>query len=131
MTANDNRSVSELFGDALSQFSKLMRNELQLARAEISMKLGQTTTGLGLLAGAAVFLIPTLVLLLMSLAMWLVEIGIRSSLAHLIAGLVGLSVVALLGTIGSNSAENELARAQEDLGPTSTGCRCSKGACLI
>jgi len=102
MTANDNRSVSELFGDALSQFSKLMRNELQLARAEISMKVGQTTTGLGLLAGAAVFLIPTLVLLLMSLAMWLVEIGIRSSLAHLIAGLVGLSVVALLGTIGSN-----------------------------
>ena len=37
MTANDSRSVSELFGDALSQFSKLVRNELQLARAEISM----------------------------------------------------------------------------------------------
>jgi len=79
-----------------------MRNELQLARAEISMKVGQTTTALGLLAGAAAFLIPALVLLLMSLATWLVEIGIRSSLAHLIAGLVGLSVVALLGAIGSN-----------------------------
>jgi uncharacterized membrane protein YqjE len=102
MTANDSRSVSELFGDALSQFSKLVRNELQLARAEISMKVGQTTTAIGLLAGAAVFLIPALVLLLMSLAAWLVEIGIRSSLAHLIAGLVGLSVVALLGAIGSN-----------------------------
>jgi uncharacterized membrane protein YqjE len=102
MTANDSRSVSELFGDALSQFSKLVRNELQLARAEISMKIGQTTTAIGLLAGAAVFLIPALVLLLMSLATWLVEIGIRSSLAHLIAGLVGLSVVALLGAIGSN-----------------------------
>ena len=102
MTANDSRSVSELFGDALSQFSKLVRNELQLARAEISMKVGQTTTAIELLAGAAVFLIPALVLLLMSLATWLVEIGIRSSLAQLIAGLVGLSVVALLGAIGSN-----------------------------
>jgi len=102
MTANDSRSVSELFGDALSQFSKLVRNELQLARAEISMKVGQTTTALGLLAGAAVFLIPTLVLLLMSLAMWLVDIAIRSSRAHLVAGLGGLSVVALLGAIGSN-----------------------------
>jgi uncharacterized membrane protein YqjE len=66
------------------------------------MKVGQTTTAIGLLAGAAVFLIPALVLLFMSLATWLVEIGIRSSLAHLIAGLVGLSVVALLGAIGSN-----------------------------
>ena len=102
MTANDSRSVSELFGDALSQFSKLVRNELQLARAEISMKVGQTTTAIGLLAGAAIFFIPTLVLLLISLATWLVEIGIRSSIAHLIAGLVGLSVVALLGAMGSN-----------------------------
>jgi hypothetical protein len=58
MSANDSRSVSELFGDALSQLSKLMRNELQLARAEISMKLGQTTPSIGLLAGAVIFLIP-------------------------------------------------------------------------
>jgi len=28
---DDNRPVSELFADALSQFSKLMRNELELA----------------------------------------------------------------------------------------------------
>jgi len=90
MTANDSRSVSELFGDALSQFSKLVRNELQLARAEISIKVGQTTTAVGWLAGAAVFFIPTLVLLLISLATWLVEIGMRPSLAHLAAGLLGL-----------------------------------------
>jgi hypothetical protein len=102
MTANDSRSVSELFGDALSQFSKLVRNELQLARAEISMKVGRTTTAIGLLAGAAVFLVPTLVLLMMSLGTWLVEIGVRPSLAYLIAGLIGLSVVALLGSIGAN-----------------------------
>jgi Putative Actinobacterial Holin-X, holin superfamily III len=76
MTANDSRSVSELFGDALSQFSKLVRNELQLARAEISMKVNQTTTAIGLLAGAAVFLIPALVLLLMSLATWMVEMPV-------------------------------------------------------
>jgi hypothetical protein len=102
MSANDSRSVSELFGDALSQFSKLVRSELQLARAEISMKVGQTATTIGLLAGAAIFLIPTLVLLLISLAMWLVEIGIRPSVAHLLAGLVGFLVVAILGGIGIN-----------------------------
>lgn len=102
MSANDSRSVSELFGDALSQLSKLMRNELQLARTEISMKLGQTTTAIGLLAGAAIFLIPTIVLLLMSLAAWLVEIGMTPAMAQLLAGLAGLIVVAILAGLGLN-----------------------------
>ena len=102
MSANDSRPISELFADALTQFSMLMRNELQLARAEMSMKVAQAMTAMGLLAGAAILSIPTLVLLLMSLAAWLVEIGIRPSVAHLIAGLVGLLVVALLGAIGLN-----------------------------
>ena len=99
MSVNDSRPVSELFTDALTQFSKLMRNELQLARAEMSMKVAQAMTAMGLLAGAAIFLIPTLVLLLMSLAAWLVEIGISPSVAHLIAGVVGLLVVAILAGV--------------------------------
>jgi hypothetical protein len=102
MSANDSRSVSELFADALSQFSKLVRNELQLARAEISMKVGQTTTSIGLLVGAAILSIPTLVLLLMSLAAWLVETGVRSSVAHLLAVLSGVVAVAILGGAGLN-----------------------------
>ena len=102
MAGNDSRPVSELFADALSQFSKLVRNEMHLARAEISIKVGQKMTAIGLLAGAAIFLIPTLVLLLISLAVWLVEIGIRPSIAHLIAGLVGLIAAAVMGGIGLN-----------------------------
>jgi uncharacterized membrane protein YqjE len=102
MSANDSRSVSELFSDALSQFSKLMRNELQLARAEMSMQVGQAMTAIALMAGAALFLIPTLVLLLMAFAAWLVEIGIRPSVAHLIAGMAGFLVGAVLGGIGLN-----------------------------
>jgi hypothetical protein len=106
MSSNDSRPVSELFADALSQLSKLMRNELQLARAEISMKVGQAVTAVGWLASAAIFLIPTLVLLLISFATWLVEIGVRASVAHLIAGVAGLLVVAILGGIGLNRLKN-------------------------
>jgi uncharacterized membrane protein YqjE len=102
MSANDSRPVSELFADALTQFSKLMRNELQLARAEISMKAGQAMTAIGLLVGAAILLIPTVVLLLISLAVWLAENGISPSVAHLIAGVVGLLAVAIVGGIGLN-----------------------------
>ena len=131
MTANDSRSVSELFGDALSQFSKLVRNELQLARAEISMKVGQTTTAIGLLAGAAVFLIPALsaapdVACHVAGRDW--DKVLTSPPSRRPSRIIGG------GASGSDwveSAENELACSQEDLGPTSTGYRCSKGACLI
>jgi uncharacterized membrane protein YqjE len=102
MPANDTRPVSELFADALSQFSKLIRSELQLARAEISLKVGQTLLAVALLAGAAIFLIATLVLLLMALAVWLIEIGMRPSVSHLIAGGAGLLLVAILGGMGVN-----------------------------
>ena len=102
MSAKDSRPVSELFADALNQLSKLMRNELQLARAEISLKASQAMTAIGLLAGAAIFLIPTLVLLFIALASWLVEMGTRPSVAHLIAGIVGLLIVAILTAIGMN-----------------------------
>jgi uncharacterized membrane protein YqjE len=102
MSAEDVRPVSELFADAISQFSKLVRNELHLARAEISINVGELIAAIGLLAGAAIFLIPTLVLLLISLATWLVENGITPSAAHLMAGLVGLVVVAILGAVGLN-----------------------------
>jgi uncharacterized membrane protein YqjE len=79
-----------------------MRNELQLARAEISMKAGQAMTAIGLLVGAAILLIPTVVLLLISLAVWLAENDISPSVAHLIAGVVGLLAVAIVGGIGLN-----------------------------
>ena len=102
MPANDSRPISELFADALSQFSNLIRNELQLARAEISIKVGQKMTATALLAAAAIFLIPTLVLLLTSLAAWLVENGMRPSVSYLTAGGAGLLLVAILGGIGMN-----------------------------
>jgi putative superfamily III holin-X len=102
MSANDSRAVSELFGDALSQFSKLVRNELHLARAEISVNAGEALAAVGLVAAAAILLIPTLALLLISLAMWLVEIGFRPSGAHLMAGLVGLLAVVILSAVGLN-----------------------------
>src|SRR5436305_12865016 len=97
MPANDGRPVSELFADALNQFSKLVRNEIQLAKAEMSLKASQLLMAVGFLAAAAIFVIPTLVLLLMALAVWLVEVGMTSSLAHLVAGIAGLLMTAVLG----------------------------------
>jgi len=100
MPPTDSRPVSELFADALNQFSKLVRNEIQLARAEISLKASQLLTAMGLLVASAIFVIPSLVLLLMALAAWLVEVGMTPSIAHLVAGVAGLLITAVLGGIG-------------------------------
>jgi uncharacterized protein YacL len=84
----------------LKQLSKLMRNELQLARAEIAVKASEAMSGVGLVVGAGISLIPALVLLLMALAAWIEELGTRSSIAHLIAGAVGLVIGGILAGIG-------------------------------
>jgi uncharacterized protein YacL len=102
MSATDNRPVSQLFADALNQLSKLMRNELELARAEIAVQANEVLSGVGLMVGAGLFLIPALVVLLMALAAWIEELGTRSSIAHLIAGAVGLVIGAVLAGIAMN-----------------------------
>jgi hypothetical protein len=100
MSAIDSRPVSELFADALKQLSKLMHNELQLARAEIAVKASEAISGMGLVVGAGISMIPALVLLLLALAAWIEELGTRSSIAHLISGAVGLVVGGILAGIG-------------------------------
>lgn len=100
MSAIDSRPVSELFADALKQLSKLMRNELQLARAEIAVKASEAISGVGLVVGAGMSMIPAFVLLLMALAAWIEELGTRSSIAHLMAGAVGVVIGGILAGIG-------------------------------
>jgi uncharacterized membrane protein YqjE len=102
MATVDNRSVPELFADALNQFSKLMRNEFALARAELAFKAGETVKALTLLIAAGLFVIPTIVLFLIALAAWIIELGLPASLSHFIAGLVGLAITGILAAIGSN-----------------------------
>jgi hypothetical protein len=102
MTMPDQRPVSDLFSDAISQFGTLVRKEIQLARAELSIKASQTIVGVGLLAGAAIISIPTVVLLFMGLASILVERGMKPSTADFTAGAVGLVLAFILWLIGKS-----------------------------
>jgi uncharacterized protein YacL len=102
MSGSDTPAISELFADALKQLSKLMRNELQLARAEIAAKASEAISAVGLVIGAGISLIPALVLLLMALADWMEDLGTRPSTAHLIAGVAGLVIGGILAAIGTN-----------------------------
>jgi len=100
--AEDVRSISRLFGDALENLSKLMRTELQLARAEISEKVSKAAVGAGMLIGALFLLTPALVLFLIAFAIWLTQLGLSPVTAHFLAGCVALIAAAILASIGAS-----------------------------
>ena len=103
----DHRGLSELVSDAVDQFSKLIRNEAQIARAEVAAKATEAAMGVAFLVVGALLLIPTMVLLLMALAAWLSELGLRPSLSNLIAGGVGLVLSGVSAYLGKTRLSPE------------------------
>jgi len=98
--ADYNRSIPELLADVVSSFSLLVRKETQLARVEMSEKLGDLTLGIGLLVGGAVLLIPALVVLLQSAVTALVDAKIPLVWSALIVGGATLLAGLVLGAMG-------------------------------
>lgn len=99
--ADDLHAIPRLFGDAVEQLGKLVQNEAELARTEMSQKITQAGIGLGYVAGAAVLCVPVLVVLLLALALWLVELGLSPPVAHLVAAGCGAVICAILAVIGA------------------------------
>jgi hypothetical protein len=91
---NDERTVSQLFGDSLSELAKLIQNEVDLARAEFREKLGLVGGAVGFIVAGSILLIPSLVLILFAVASWLIILGVATPVAYLAAGL-GAAIIAL------------------------------------
>lgn len=60
------RSIPSILADLLSQFTTLIRQESELARTEMSEKISRAAMGAAMAGGAAVLLVPSLVILMMS-----------------------------------------------------------------
>lgn len=86
MTPQTDRSIPELFSDAVGQLAKLIGNEFALARAELSEKAGQAGRAAAMMGAGAVIMIPALVLLLFAAASALIRGGFSDPIAYLIAG---------------------------------------------
>lgn len=89
------RSVTDLFGSAIGQISTLFRKEVQLARAEMSEKLGEAAGAVTPLAAGGGLLLGALILLLFALVSLLVSFGIATGWSQLIVGVVA----ALIGYV--------------------------------
>ena len=100
VTAPDSgASVGELFSDVAEDLSTLMRQEVDLAKAELRQSATRAGKGAGLLAGAGIS--GHMVLLFASVAAWW---GIGDATGHgwsaLIVAAIWLVIAAILGLMG-------------------------------
>jgi Putative Actinobacterial Holin-X, holin superfamily III len=102
MSSAANRSIPELLSDAVGQLAKLVGNEFELARLELSEKVNQATRAVAMIGAGAVILIPALMLLLFAVAAGLMQAGLSESIAYLLTGLGAAVVSATLIAIGIN-----------------------------
>ena len=100
MNSPSSRSIPELFSDAVGQLAKLVGNEFDLARAELSEKAGRAGRAAGMIGAGAVILIPASVLLLISVSSALIRSGLSEPVAYLIVGLGAALLSAVLIALG-------------------------------
>ncbi len=103
-TAGD-RSLGDLISEVTQDLSTLMRQELELAKAELQQSASRAGKGAGMLGGAAVA--GYFVLLFLSVALWW-AIGSATGLgwSALIVAVIWGIVAAVLATVGRNSLKS-------------------------
>ena len=111
---SDFRAIASLMGDALAQLSKLFQNEVDLAKAELGEKAREVGVAAGLMVGAAVLVIPAIIMALLALAAALMNAGWSNPLAYLASAAVAAALAALFIVIGLQKLK------PENLTPTET-----------
>ena len=96
---DDPRSLGKLVSDLSEQASRLVRAEIDLAKAEVQTKAKQMGIGAGLLAGAAVIGLYTLGAFIATAIIGLSN-AVEPWLAALIVSVVLLLITAVLALIG-------------------------------
>ncbi|TQJ58610.1 putative superfamily III holin-X [Arthrobacter sp. SLBN-83] len=95
----DNASLGDLLGDVTRDLSTLMRQEVELAKAELKQSTSRAGKGAGMLAGAGVG--GHFVLLFLSLAlMWALGAVMALGWAALIVAVIWAIIAAILASVG-------------------------------
>ncbi len=89
------RSLGELFSDLSQQTADLIRQEMRLAKAELSEKLSDVGRHAAMIAAAAVFGLAALMAFTAAIALGLIELGLAPWLATAITA-AGMGLAAFL-----------------------------------
>jgi Putative Actinobacterial Holin-X, holin superfamily III len=107
MNSGTERSIPTLLSDILAQLAKLISNEFDLAKAEMSEKAGQVGRGVAMIGAGAIIMIPALVMLLFAAAAGLMHMGFSDPVAYLLTGIAAAIVAGGLVAIGINRMSGE------------------------
>ena len=97
-----NRPITDILGDLMRQASLLVSKEGQLARTEISEKIGEATTGIVFMVAGGVVIIPALVILLGADVTALADGGWSVAAAAMIVGGATMIIGVVLLFIGAS-----------------------------
>lgn len=112
--SNENKSAGGILSDAMQNVSGLVRNEVDLARAEVSENVTRAGVALGMIAASAIVALVALNVLVAAVVAALTEAGLDAGWAALIVGaLLGVLAYVLL-----NKGTNDLKLSS--LAPTRT-----------
>ena len=101
-TQSDFRTISNLLGDALSQFAKLFQNEVDLAKAELGEKVQQLGGAISFFAAGAVLVIPAVVMALFALSAALIAAGWSQPISYLASAVLAAVLAGVLFAVGRN-----------------------------
>jgi uncharacterized membrane protein len=97
--ADPRQPLGEIVSGLTEDLSKLMRQEVALAKAETKQEVSTAMRGIAMIAGAGVFALIALTLLSLAIAQWLSEY-MDLGWAYLIVGVVWVVVAAVLVASG-------------------------------
>ncbi|CAA9585804.1 MAG: hypothetical protein AVDCRST_MAG87-3937 [uncultured Thermomicrobiales bacterium] len=100
------RSLGELFGDLAQDTSTLVRQEIQLAKSELTHSAVQVGKNIGMLVVGGVLVLTSTLALIATLILGLGALGLPSWLAALIVTLVFLGVGLVLVARGRTALKN-------------------------
>lgn len=103
MSTDPNKPAGGLLSDALTHVSALVRNEVDLARAEVNENLKSAGAAIGLIVSAVVVALTALNVLSAALVSALTEAGIPAGWSALIVGVVFEIIAYLMLNRGTNA----------------------------
>ena len=108
------QSLSELFSELSRESSTLMRQQIELAKVELSEKMSRLGAGLARVVVGGLLATGGLLVILAAVVLGVVAMGVPAWLAALLVGLV----VAFVGYLLAQQAISAMGR--EDLAPRTT-----------
>ena len=92
----DERSLGDLFSDLSRETTTLVRQEVQLAKAELTQSATEAARGIGMLVAGGAVAYAGLFFLLLAIVFGLIEAGWDAWLSALVVGVVVVAIGAVL-----------------------------------